>query len=65
MSVYSVERIKQIMDCLLLQKASPLIENSLLTERVERWMCDETSKESYRRELVFMVLRSLQGIPSQ
>lgn len=61
MSVYSVNRIQQIMDCLLLQKVSPLIENTLLTERVEGWMCDAASKEAYRRELVFMPLRSLAG----
>ncbi|MDR1162779.1 MAG: hypothetical protein LBM17_02945, partial [Candidatus Accumulibacter sp.] len=59
MSVYSVTRIKQYMDCLVNEAVRPLITQCESIEQVESWFEDEASRERYRRELVFMVLRNL------
>ena len=59
MSVYAVERVRQIMDCRVNQALSPLILNAEAAERVESWFADEASRHSYRRELAFMALRGL------
>ena len=59
MSVYAIERVKQIMDGHVNQALTSLILNTEATERVESWLQDEASRESYRRELAFMVLRGL------
>lgn len=59
MSVYAVERLKQIMDLAINQALSQLILNTSLTEQVESWLEDEASRDAYRRELVFMVLRGI------
>lgn len=59
MSVYAVERIKQIMDCHVNQAVGPLVMNADATERVESWLEDEASRRGYRRELAFMVLRGV------
>lgn len=59
MSVYAIERIRQIMDCHIGQALSPLVMNTEATERVESWLEDESSRQSYRRELAFMILRGL------
>ncbi|MCD8350665.1 MAG: FkbM family methyltransferase [Planctomycetaceae bacterium] len=59
MSVYALERIRQIMDSHIGQALSPLVVNTEATERVESWLEDEASRHSYRRELAFMVLRGL------
>jgi FkbM family methyltransferase len=59
MSVYAVERIRQIMDSHIGQAVLPLVMNTEATERVESWLEDGQSRESYRRELAFMVLRGL------
>ncbi len=59
MSVYAVERLKQLTDLWISQALSPLVLNTPAIERVEGWLEDEDSREAYRRELVFMVLRRL------
>ena len=59
MSVYAVERIRQIMDCHVNQALAPLVVNTEAAERVESWFEDEASRHAYRRELAFMVLRGL------
>lgn len=59
MSVYAVERIRQIMDSCLARALEPLVMNTEAAERVELWLEDEASRASYRRELAFMVLRGL------
>ncbi len=59
MSVYAIERIRQIMDVHIGQSLSQLVMNSEATEQVESWLEDAASRESYRRELAFMVLRGL------
>jgi len=59
MSVHAVGRIKQIMDRTVEEALAPLIDVSDATEQVERWMSDDFSKISYRKELVFMVLRNM------
>lgn len=59
MSVYSVERVKQIMDCLTNKAVEPLVANSYQCEQVESWLCDEASRAAYRRELVYLILRNL------
>lgn len=59
MSVYAVARVKQLMDCLVNQAVAPLVAESEAAERVESWLADNASRESYRRELAFMVLRGL------
>lgn len=59
MSVYAVERIRQIMDNQILSATSPLIMNTELIEQVESWLQDEASRECYRKELVFVPLRGL------
>jgi FkbM family methyltransferase len=59
MSVYSVTRIKQFMDCLVNEAVGPLVAQCEDIEQVESWFEDEASRERYRRELVFMVLRNL------
>lgn len=56
MSVYAVERIRQIMDSHIGQAVSALVVNTEATERVESWLEDGVSRETYRRELAFMVL---------
>ncbi|GHT93857.1 hypothetical protein FACS1894116_06770 [Betaproteobacteria bacterium] len=55
-SVYAVERIKQLMDCLVNQAVSPMVVAGNEIDQVERWLEDEKSKEQYRRELAFWVL---------
>ncbi|MDR1276021.1 MAG: FkbM family methyltransferase [Candidatus Accumulibacter sp.] len=59
MSVYSVSRIKQFVDCLVNEAVRPLITQCESIETVESWFEDEASRKRYRRELVFMVLRNL------
>ena len=59
MSVYAVERIRQVMDNHIGQAVSPLVVNAEATERVESWLEDEASRKRYRKELAFMVLRGL------
>jgi hypothetical protein len=59
MSVYAVERIRQIMDSHIGQALLLLVMNTDATERVESWLEDGQSRESYRRELAFVVLRGL------
>ncbi len=59
MSVYAVERVRQIMDGYVNQTLAPLVMNTEATERVESWLEDEASRQSYRRELAFMALRNL------
>ena len=59
MSVYSAGRIKQIMDKTVQEALTPLVNATRATEQVERWLCDDFSKTSYRNELVFMALRNM------
>ncbi len=59
MCVYAVERVRQIMDGQVNQSLAPLVMNTEATERVESWLADEDSRQAYRRELAFMVLRGL------
>lgn len=59
MSVYSVERLQQIMSLLQMQAVAPLIEHSELCQQIEQWLCDDASKDAYRRELVFKPLYQL------
>ena len=59
MSVYAASRVKQIMDKTVQDALTPLINASNAVEQVEAWLCDDSSKISYKKELVFMVLRSL------
>jgi FkbM family methyltransferase len=61
MSVYAVERIKQIMDCRIAQAINPLVEASEMTQLVGAMMADAGSAAAYQRELVFMGLRGLIG----
>lgn len=61
MSVYAVERIKQIMDCRIAQAINPLVEASEMTQLVGAMMADAGSAAAYQRELVFMGLRALIG----
>lgn len=56
MSVYAVERFRQVMDLLEMKTIEPLISNSELCQKVESWLCDEASRDAYRRELVFKPL---------
>lgn len=59
MSVYAIERVRQIMDNRVAQTLAPLVANTEATERTESWLEDEASRRSYRRELAFMALRGL------
>ena len=59
MSVYAVERVRQLMDWRLNRALEPLILASPVIERVEGWLEDEASRAAFRRELSFMVLRGL------
>ncbi len=59
MSVYAVERVRQIMDGLVNQTLTPLVMNTEATERVESWLADKDSRQAYRRELAFKVLSEL------
>ncbi len=59
MSVYAIERVRQIMDGLVNQTLAPLVMNTEATEQVESWLQDDDSRQAYRRELAFMVLSGL------
>ncbi|MCC8110066.1 MAG: FkbM family methyltransferase [Planctomycetes bacterium] len=59
MSIYAVERVRQIMDGYVTQGVAPLIVNTEATERVESWLADDECRQAYRRELAFMVLVGL------
>ncbi|GHU10692.1 hypothetical protein AGMMS50225_14680 [Betaproteobacteria bacterium] len=59
MSIYAVERVKSLMDCLVNQAVVPLVAACNEIEAVERWLEDEDSREQYRRELALVVLRGL------
>ncbi|MDD2967023.1 MAG: FkbM family methyltransferase [Desulfovibrionaceae bacterium] len=61
MSVYAVERIKQVMEQRIAQTISPLVEASEITQLVGAMMADAGSAAAYQRELVFMGLRELIG----
>lgn len=56
MSVYAIERFRQIMDLVEMKTIEPIITNSELCQKVESWLCDEASRQAYRRELVFKPL---------
>jgi FkbM family methyltransferase len=59
MSVYSVARARQFIDWYVNEALSPLVLECETIDRVEASLEDEASREQYRRELVFMVLRRI------
>ncbi|MDR1162774.1 MAG: FkbM family methyltransferase [Candidatus Accumulibacter sp.] len=64
MSVYSVTRIKQFMDCLVNEAVKPLVANCENIETVESWFEDEASREQYRREFIYSGLSRFLRDPS-
>lgn len=61
MSVYAVERIRQLVDCTVNLAAAPLVQNTELIEEVEGWFGDLASLKAYRRELAFVPLMQIMG----
>lgn len=56
-----VQRVKQIMDCVIAAKTGPAIENADLCEAVLSWLEDDDSRRLYARELTFKMLEPLIG----
>ncbi|MDR2688699.1 MAG: FkbM family methyltransferase [Azoarcus sp.] len=61
MSVHAVERVKQLMDCLVNQAVTPLVAACDEIEEIKRWLADESSRDQFQQELAFVVLRGLLG----
>lgn len=59
MNLFASKLVKQVMDEQTHQAIMILEENAPAIERVESWLADEASRESYRRELAFMLLGNL------
>ncbi|MDR2690135.1 MAG: FkbM family methyltransferase [Azoarcus sp.] len=59
MSVYAMERVRQLLDYVLNRTAAPLIGQCHEIEDVERWFEDEASLVQYRRGLAYMVFRQI------
>jgi hypothetical protein len=55
MSVYAVELVKQLVDCLVSQAVSPLVEAGSAIEQVEDWLEDDASRRQYRHFLAMWV----------
>ncbi|MDR2690309.1 MAG: FkbM family methyltransferase [Azoarcus sp.] len=59
MSVHAVERVKQLMDCLVNQAITPLVAACEEIEQVERWLEDSESLTQYRN---FLALSTARGV---
>jgi FkbM family methyltransferase len=59
MSVYAVERVKQLMDCVVNRAVAPLVGSCDVIEEIERWFENESSRVQYQRGLAYMVLRQI------
>ncbi|MDD2967651.1 MAG: hypothetical protein PHN64_09285 [Desulfovibrionaceae bacterium] len=61
MSVYAVERIRQVLDSLASDAVKPLIYANEEIQSIEKLMRDDYSRAAYQRELVFMALYLVVG----
>ena len=61
MSVYAVERVRQVMDCLIAEKISPIVAAGSLPEQALRCFGDVTSQDAFQKELIFLALRQIIG----
>lgn len=61
MSVQAVERVRQIMDCLVAEKVSPLVKVGEQAEQAARCLGDVASRDAFEKELVFTALRQIIG----
>ena len=61
MSVYAVERARQLVECAINLATTPLVQNCEAIEAVESWLGDAASRAAYRRELTFVPLMEVMG----
>ncbi|MDD6181134.1 MAG: FkbM family methyltransferase [Desulfovibrionaceae bacterium] len=58
---HALERIRQIMDCIVSEKVFPLVAASSQIEQATQCLGDELSRNIHDRELSFLILRQIIG----